>query len=478
MGKDNGRTEKDIILVIDDDRDVLGSIVTLLKNAKYKCITASSSEEGIRLIQEKRPLIVLTDLKMETETSGLDVLIEAKKIDPDVTVLLYTAYGNVPVAVDAFKKGAFDFIQKVSTHHDIILPIERAFKYAKMQRENVYLKSRLEPADDKNFHGAIGTSSGIREVFEKAKRIAMTNATVLITGETGTGKELIVRGIHLHSRRAEESFVPVVVGALPDNLLEEEMFGHVKGSFTGAATDKPGLFEAADKGTIFLDEIGEVNFEMQHKLLRVLQERKVRRVGSVKEREIDVRIISATNQEPAKLIKDKKLRKDLFYRLNVVRIHIPPLRERREDVPVLAYHFLKKFQDTGLVEVVKISSETLMFLQQYDWPGNVRELQGVIETMVALAKRPELRPDDLPDFIRPSSKHVIVQPSDELDFKASKARIIAEFEKQYIEGLLQKYDGNISRVAEVAGLNRKTIYRLIAARKIKFSRLHAEMVEA
>lgn len=272
--------------------------------------------------------------------------------------------------------------------------------------------------------------------------------------------------------------MPVVVGALPDNLLEEEMFGHVKGSFTGAATDKPGLFEAADKGTIFLDEIGEVNFEMQHKLLRVLQERKVRRVGSVKEREIDVRIISATNQEPAKLIKDKKLRKDLFYRLNVVRIHIPPLRERREDVPVLAYHFLKKFQDTGLVEVVKISSETLMFLQQYDWPGNVRELQGVIETMVALAKRPELRPDDLPDFIRPSSKHVIVQPSDELDFKASKARIIAEFEKQYIEGLLQKYDGNISRVAEVAGLNRKTIYRLIAARKIKFSRLHAEMVEA
>ncbi len=458
------------ILIIDDEKTVLDSIVNLLKNTSYNCITATSTSEGIRLVRAEKPLVVLTDLRMETETSGIEVLEEAKKIDPDAVVLLYTAYGNVSFAVEAFKKGAFDFIQKVQTHHDILLPIERAFKFAKMQRENAYLRSKLDLVDDGNFHGAIGTSPAIRDLFEKAKRVAMTNATVLVTGETGTGKEVIARGLHYHSQRANEPFIPVAVGDLPDNLLEGELFGHVKGAFTGATVEKPGLFEAANKGSIFLDEIGEVSFDMQHKLLRVLQERKVRRVGSVKERDIDVRVISATNRNPEELVKEKKLREDLFYRLNVIRLHIPPMRERREDIPVLAYHFLKKFRNTGLIEVETISSEALLLLQQYDWPGNVRELQGVIERMVALATRPELRPEDLPDEIRPTTKRVYVDTATDLDFKTSKAQITEAFEKQYIEGLLKKYGDNITKVADAAGLNRKTIYRLIEARDINFRR--------
>ncbi len=456
------------ILIIDDDKTVLDSIVSLLKNTKYDCVTAPNTPAGINIIKSEHPLVVLTDLKMERESSGIEILEEAKKIDPDLIVILYTAYGNVPAAVDAFKKGAFDFIQKVQTHHDILVPIDRAFKFAKIQRENAFLRSRVDLTDDGSFYGAVGTSQTIRNLFETVKRVAMTNATILITGETGTGKEVIARGLHYHSPRKNESFVPVAVGTLPDNLLEGELFGHVKGAYTGAITDKPGLFEAADKGTILLDEIGEVSNEMQHKLLRVIQERKVRRLGSVKEMEIDVRILSSTNRDPEELVKMNKLREDLYYRLNVIHVHIPPLRERREDIPVLAYHFLKKYRNIGVVEVEKISSETLLLLQEYDWPGNVRQLQGAVERMLALATGPEIRPEDLPEKIRPTSKRVYVDTNEELDFKTSKARITEAFEKQYIENLLEKYNNNITKVAEAAGLNRKTIYRLIESRNIKF----------
>jgi DNA-binding NtrC family response regulator len=465
----------DKILVVDDDKPVLDSVVKLLRGAKYNCITASNSQEGIQVFQRERPLVVLTDLKMEHETAGLDLLEEAKRLDPESVILLYTAHGSVPNVVQAFKRGAFDFIQKIQTHHDILLPIERAFKFANMQKENAYLRSKLDMTEEGAFFGAVGTSRIIKEVFEKAKRVAQTSTTILITGETGTGKEIIARGIHYYSNRRKESFVPVAVGTLPDNLLEGELFGHTKGAYTGASIDKPGLFEAADKGTIFLDEIGEVNLDLQHKLLRVIQERTVRRLGSVTERPVDVRILSATNKSPEELLAQKKIREDLYFRLNVINIHIPPLRERREDIPVLAYHFLKKYKDTGLIEVEKISSEALLLLQQYDWPGNVRELQAVIESMIVMAKRSELGLEDLPEYIRPKFKRVIVDTNDELDFKESKAKIIEQFEKQYIEGLLDKYRGNITKVAEAAGLNRKTIYRLMEARGISFSKSRKEI---
>ncbi|MBN2000294.1 sigma-54-dependent Fis family transcriptional regulator [candidate division KSB1 bacterium] len=470
MTQVNSRTGDNKILVVDDDRTVLNSIVKLLKSSNYRCITALTSDEGVKLIKAEKPLVVLTDLKMETETSGIDILEEAKKTDPDSVVLLYTAFGNVPIAVEAFKKGAFDFIQKVATHHDILHPVERAFKYARMQKENAILRSRLDLTDDGTFYGAIGTSPVSRDLFDKAKRVAMTNATVMITGDTGTGKEVIAKGIHYHSPRCEEPFVPVAVGALPDTLLESELFGYMRGSFTGANSDKAGLFETANRGTIFLDEIGEVSADMQHKLLRVLQERQVRRVGGHKHINLDLRVLSATNKDPEQLVKEGKLREDLYYRLNVIRIHIPLLKERREDVPVLAYHFLKKYRNTGIIKVEKINSEALLYMQQYDWPGNVRELQGVIESLAALATSPEIKAENLPEKLRPTTKRVFFPSTENLDFKSAKAKIIEDFEKQYIEGLLEKYEGNISKVADEAGLNRKTIYRLIEARKINFKR--------
>lgn len=414
------------------------------------------------MLQQEHPLVVITDLKMEKAKSGIEVLEQAKAIDPDVVVILYTAHGDVTVTREAFHKGAFDFIPKVvQTHHDILVPVERAFKYASIVRENQLLKSQLDLEEEPGFFGAVATSRKMIDLFEQVKRVAQTNANVLITGDTGTGKEVIARGIHHYSKRLQESFVPVVLSALPESLLEGELFGHVKGAFTHATADKAGLFEAAHKGTIFLDEIGEVPVQTQPKLLRVLQERTVRRIGSLKEREIDVRILSATNKDPLELIQQNKLREDLYFRLNVVHVHIPPLKERKEDIPLLAYHFLKKFRNIGLVEVEKISSEALMILQEFDWPGNVRQLQNAIESSIAVATYPEIRAEDLPAPLRPNQRRVFVDTTSELDFKAAKDQVVRAFERQYLVDLLDKHNHNISKVAQIAGLNRKSVYRLL-----------------
>jgi DNA-binding NtrC family response regulator len=464
------------ILVIDDERSELDSLVRLLKKSQYSCLTATNAEDGIRLFARERPLLVLSDLRMPSNDDGIHVLEEVRRIDPDAVVILYTGYGNIPNVVEAFKKGAFDYIQKVRTHIDILQPLERGLKFARMQRENAYLRSRLDLTDDTIFYGAVGSSPAMRALFEKARRIALTNATVMIVGETGTGKDVIARGIHYHSQRRDESFVPVAVGSLPEHLLEGELFGHVKGAFTGATIDKPGLFEAADRGTVFLDEIGEVSFDLQHKLLRVLQDHRVRRLGSLKERAVDVRVISATNRDPDQLVQEKRLREDLFYRLQVIRLAIPPLRERREDIPLLVYHFLREYRHFGPVEVEKISSDALLALQQYDWPGNVRQLQHAIEQMITMAVKSELQMDDLPEFILPRQKKMFVQVTEDMDFKQAKAVIIKQWEKQYIENLLDKYK-TIAKVAKVAGLNRKTIYRLIENHGIQWPRNNAAPAE-
>lgn len=457
----------DKILIIDDEEQILKSIGDLLQRSGFNCITANNSAAGLALMKKERPLVIITDLKMEEERSGIRVLEQAKEIDPDAVVILYTAHGDVSVTREAFKKGAIDFIPKVvQTHHDILTPVERAFKFAKIQRENQLLKSQLDLDEKTSFYGAVGSSQIMLDLFDQVKRVAQTNANVLITGDTGTGKEVIARGIHHYSKRIDESFVPVVVSALPESLLEGELFGHVKGAFTSATTDKAGLFEAANKGTIFLDEIGEVPMQTQPKLLRVLQERKVRRLGSVKERDIDVRIISATNKDPLKLIEQEKLREDLYFRLNVVHVHIPPLKARKEDIPVLAYHFLKKFRSVGLVEVEKISPDALVILQEYDWPGNIRQLQNAIESAVAVATKEIIRPEDLPEPIRPTHKRVFLDASEDVDFKAAKDRVVKSFERQYLESLLEKHNNNISKVAQEANLNRKSIYRMLESLNI------------
>ncbi|HNR66835.1 MAG TPA: sigma-54 dependent transcriptional regulator [bacterium] len=463
---DSANEKPNTILVVDDDRTVLKSVVNLLQSAKYNCLTATDKDQALDVIRRERPPVVLTDIKMKGENDGLRVLEEAKNTDPDIVVLLYTGYGTVPNAVEAFKKGAFDFIQKFNTHHDLLLPVERAFKFAHVQRENVYLRSRLDLTNDGVFYGAIGTSPIMLRLFEKAKRIAQSTATVLIVGETGTGKEILSRGIHHYSPRCNESFIPVAVGTLPETMLEDELFGHVKGAFTGANIEKPGLFEAADQGTIFLDEIGEVSFDLQHKLLRVLQEKTVRRLGSVKERSIDVRIVSATNRDPEELVKEGRMREDLYFRLNVIQLRIPPLRERKEDIPALVYHFLRQHRDIGIIEVEKVDPQVLLALQDYKWPGNVRELQYLMLGMIAEATHPVIRLEDLPKKFRPSSAIISTESHVELKFKEAKARIIETFERDYLEKMLKLYDYNITVVAKKAGLNRKTIYRLAEARGI------------
>ena len=459
MGKNDVFNEK--ILVVDDEPEVLDSIVSLLNQAGYKCLRAYNTAEAIEVYKQKRPLMVVSDLNMEHTLSGIDVLESIRELDPEAVVLIYTGYADVPKAVMAVQKGAFDFIPKVRTHHDIIMPIERAYKYALLKRENDSLKSKLNLTEESGFYGAIGSSPAMQEIFEKAKKVAQTNATVLISGESGTGKEVIAKGIHHYSNRNEGLYVPVVLGVLPESLMESELFGHVKGAFSGAITDKTGFFEAAIGGTILLDEITEVQTDLQQKLLRVLQERTIRRVGSVTEIPVDVRIISATNRDPEELVKKGELRSDLFYRLNIVRLHIPPLRERREDIPLLAYHFLKKFNETGFVEVTNFSSEALMIMQNYDWPGNVRELQGAIEETITFASKPDITPEMLPERLRPKSGAVYLKPSFDDDFKVAKHKITRQFEKEFLLYQLEKFNYNISKVAKAIGLNRKTIYRLM-----------------
>lgn len=476
MGINSSQNEK--ILVVDDDPGVLESIVQLLKKENLKCLSAYGSAEAIEVYKQKKPIVVLTDLQMEHELAGFDVLQQIKEIDSEAVVIVYTAFANVSRAVKAMQRGAFDFIPKVQTHHDIMVPIERAFKYARLKRENKVLKSQLNMDNDSGFLNAVGSCENVMELFDKAKKVARTNATVLITGEGGTGKEIIAKGIHHYSQRSGELFVPVVLGTLPETLMESELFGHIKGAFSGAIVDKAGLFEAAGGGTIFLDEVTEVAPDLQQKLLRVLQERTIRRVGSVKELPVDVRIISATNKDPQKLVKENLLREDLYYRLNVVRLHVPPLRERRKDIPTLAYHFLKKYKDAGMVEVTKISDESLMLMQTYDWPGNIRQLQACIEQSIAFAEKPEITARLLPDYLRPKSKPVYIDPAIEYDFKTAKDRVLQRWEKQYFEELLDKYNYNVSKVAKAAGVNRKTVYRIAEYRGIDLKGPRTEMEAA
>ncbi len=465
-------SKKSTVLVVDDEKQVRDAAVKLLKGEGYHCFSADSAAEAIRIYAKERPLVVLTDLWWQElgSTEGFVILDEVRRMDPEAVVIMISGPGTIAQAVDALKRGAFDYVQKMVSSQDLVQAVDRAVRFAKVQRENRYLRSQLDLSNDSGFLGAIGTSPAFKEVLEKAKRVAQTSATVFITGDTGTGKEVLARGMHRHSPRREHPFVPVAVGALPETLLEAELFGHTKGAFTGA-TDKMGLFEAADKGTIFLDEICEVNMDMQQKLLRVLQERTIRRIGGLSEKEIDVRIISATNKDPEELVREKKMRDDLYFRLNVVRIHLPLLRERSEDIATLSYHFLKQYRFSGLVEVESIHSDALLLMQQYQWPGNVRELQHTIERMVALAQKPELTVADLPEYIRPSNKKVFIpSPDPELGFKEAKAKLIEEFEKHYLERMLVKYNHNISKVAEAMGINRKTVYRSIEAHDIKTER--------
>jgi len=444
------------ILVIDDEEDMLENCARILKRNNYECITTSNALEASELVSKEKPAIVITDLMMPGK-DGMELLKELRDIDPSLIVIVFTAYASVSAAVDAMKEGAFDFIPKPFSADQLVVSINRAIKQRRLEKENENLRTQIESTY--GFDKMIGNSNAITKVFDFIKKVARTEANILIYGESGTGKELTARSLHLNSNRKDNAFVPVDCVALSENLLESELFGHEKGSFTGAHAAKSGLFEVADTGTIYFDEIAKMNVATQSKLLRVLQEKQFRRVGGNSLINVDIRVISTTNIDLNKAISDGNFLEDLFWRLNVITIELPPLRERKEDIELLTHHFMKIYSEKNNKNIKGIKKETIDMMTKYNWPGNVRELQNVIERATSLTESSYINPADLP-------KHMFAD-SDEgdymkhLSFKAAKKKWLESFEKKYFTDMLNESRGNISKAARKAGIDRKTVYRIM-----------------
>ena len=450
------------ILIVDDEKSILDLLSMVFKKEGYVIYTALSSQKALEILDEHDIDLVITDIRMPG-MSGLDLLFHIKENYPDIPIIMITAYGSTREAVRALKAGALDYITKPFDIDELKIVVRNALHKRHLEQENIHLKKELSKRY--SFENIIGKSKKMQEIFNLIEKIAPTDATVLICGESGTGKELVAKAIHYKSLRRNNKFVSINCGALPENLLESELFGHVKGSFTGAYSDKRGLFEVANKGTILLDEIGEMSPMTQVKLLRALQERKIRRVGGVEEIEIDVRIIAATNQNLKEKIKKGEFREDLFYRLNVISITIPPLRERKEDIPLLVEHFIEKYSKQFQKDKKKVSLEVMKVFQDYHWPGNIRELENVIERAMALAQGDKITIDDIPkEIIYPATVEMpITIPEEGFNLNSH----LEELSRRYIEYALIKADRNIKRAAELLGISYRSLRHYINKYQIK-----------
>jgi len=454
---------KEKILIIDDEAEMLDNCSRILKRSGYDCSLLQESENLTRVLKEDLPDLILTDLRMPKK-DGMHVLKEAKTIDPDIIVLLFTAYGTIESALEACKLGAFDYIQKPFSAEQLRIAVNRGIKQKRLSDENKYLRSQLKKAY--GFSKIIGKSTSLQEVLMLVRKVSNTDANILIRGDSGTGKELIARSIHTNSERRNRPFVPVDCASLPENLLESELFGHEKGAFTGAHVTRPGIFEYANGGTLFLNEIGELNITLQSKLLRVLQERQVRRVGGKRLLNVDVRFIAATNQNLENAIQENRFREDLFYRVNVITIPLPSLEKRKDDIPLLANHFLKHFSKSSINKVNGISKKAMEFMERYHWPGNVRELQNVMERAVSLTDSKMIVPEDLPEQLRLIKDPDAFVYSIGSTYKKVKKDWMDLFEKRYLSALLNRHNGNISKAALEAQINRKTIHRLLKRHRL------------
>ena len=434
-------TEKERILIVDDSANTLEVLQRNLTAGGYQVFTASGVAEAIEILEGTALDLVVTDLKMP-KVSGLDLVRHIRENFKDTEVIMITGYPSIEGAVEAVKSGAEEFLAKPFTDTELLSAVGRVLDKARMLRSVRAKPDRAVPAHK----GLIGTSEEIREVFIAIGKALRASATVLITGESGTGKELAARAIHYGSVRSSAPFVPVNCGGIPEGLLESELFGHVKGAFTGATESRAGFFHAADGGTIFLDEISDMSLAMQVKLLRVLQDKKVCMVGSNRVRKVDVRILAATNKDLHGLVKKGLFREDLFYRLNVIMIVIPPLRERGDDIILLAHHFLTKFAAESGKSSPRFSNEALQSLRSYNWPGNVRELENVIQRLVVMTDGDIIEVPDLPTLMRFSALR-----------KTGFTRTLAEVEAEYISNVLAEADGNKTRAAEILGIDRKTL---------------------
>ncbi|HTT77204.1 MAG TPA: sigma-54 dependent transcriptional regulator [Candidatus Binataceae bacterium] len=450
------------IVILDDEADMAESLARVLTKAGYECLVTSDPAQGLRMLSSERPDLLLTDLRMPA-MDGMEVLAQAREIDPRLPVIVLTGHASIESAVAAVKAGAFDFLSKTFSNDQLKLTVERALTKRRLELENLHLRDQLRSTV--GFENIIGQSAALKQVLELVRKAARSDANILILGESGTGKEVVARATHANSLRAAQPFIAVDCASLPEQLLESELFGHEKGAFTGAANAKQGLMEVAHRGTLFLDELGELPLSLQVKLLRALQERQIRRVGGTKQIALDVRIVSATNRDLRALVAAGKFREDLYYRVNVIDIALPPLRERHGDIELLIAHFLRKYTGSPSAAAKGFAPEAMMALETYAWPGNVRELQNVIERACALADSEMITLADLPQHMR-TPAHLneppdVAETGTSLTLKEAKDRWIGQLESAYVENLLKQEGGNVSQAARKAGVDRKTLHRLL-----------------
>lgn len=452
------------ILVIDDEEIMREIVTTLFQEEGYKVAAAATGEEGIEKAKEQGADLVLLDLMLPGK-GGLAILEEILRVDPDIVVVMISAYASIENAVKATKSGAFDFVTKPFKNEELVLVVKNGLKKRSLEIENRRLKKTLR--ERSTFENIVGKSEQMQQVFELITQVAPRRSTVLITGESGTGKELVAKAIHSCSSRSNGPFVAVNSGSIPTDLLESELFGHVKGAFTGATATKKGLFEVASAGTIFLDEVGTLPLDTQSKLLRVIQEREFRRVGGLENIKVDVRIIAATNIDLKQAVENQEFREDLYYRLNVIRIALPPLRRRREDVLLLAEHFMQRFCKENERPVCSLDQSVLKLLMEYDWPGNVRELENVMERAVVLAPdQAGITQDLLPREILDSTS-VSLGKLNLLDNGATLKDLVLEYEKNLIMTALQKVDWNQKKAANLLRVNPTTLNEKLKRLNIK-----------
>ncbi len=451
------------IVLIEDDIELLDLLSSFFRQRGFKALPFSNAEEALIEIESKRleADVVISDLNLPV-MSGMDFIKRLKKSHPQMPIVLMTAEGSLETAVEAINSGAYDFVLKPLHFPQLLISVQRALHLNDVQSEITQLKTIVNGQDDLGLKGVIGKSPGFRKAMELAKRVSSSQANILISGESGSGKEVVARAVHELGDKKEGPFIAINCSAIPENLLESELFGHAKGSFTGANDKKIGLFEEANKGTLFLDEIGDLSLPLQAKLLRVLQERKIKRIGENQYRDFSARIICATHKELKKEVLEGRFREDLYFRLNVIPIHMPPLRERKEDILPLSEYFLKKFTVLNNVSVQGFTKEALIKLEGYHWKGNVRELENAIERAVVLSTSKFITHHDLPDFdsvtseqTSPTTDHFLNQ----FEVKAGKPATLDELAKKYIQVIFDKNSGAKEQTAKDLGIDRKTLYR-------------------
>ena len=457
---DGSSRPKARILIVDDEPAMLEACEETLRYHGYDVSLRDTPEGGIAAVREQTFDLMLLDLKMP-DKDGLEVLEELRHIDEHLLKVMVTAFPTISTAVEAVKQGAFDYLPKPFSPDQLLITVDRALAQRRLATENEMLRRALKYRQ--GFDGIVARSAAMGKVMDLVQRLADSDSSILILGETGTGKELIARSIHINSNRSEAPFLPIDCGAMPDQLLESELFGHERGAFTGAFTRKTGLLEAAEGGTVFLDEIATLSVDLQVKLLRVIQERQLRRVGGTETLDIDIRLLSATNEDVEAAMAEGRFRQDLYYRLNVLTISLPALREREGDVPLLADHFVKELNQTAKRKVHGIAPEAMKAMQQYNWPGNVRQLHNAIEGAFYLTDAGLITLASLPDAITVQTATTGAAEVVATTLAAAKAR----FERDYLGGLLTTTQGNVSRAASLAGLHRTSFQRLLRKHDIQ-----------